>query len=58
MNNHPISFAFLDILIYIDKNGQLQKILHSKLTNSYNYFYFKSCHPQHRKVNVIHMHDD
>ena len=43
------AIAFLDILVYIDKNRQLQTTLHTKPTNTHNYLHYMSSHPKHLK---------
>ena len=46
------SVAFLDTLIYIDENRQLQTTLYTKPTDTHNYLHFKSSHPKHLKESL------
>ena len=43
---------FLDTLIYIDENRQLQTTLYTKPTDTHNYLHFKSTHPKHLKQSL------
>ena len=46
------SIAFLDTLIYIDENRQLQTTLYVKPTDTHNYLHARSTHPTHLKNNL------
>ena len=47
--NSSHSIAFLDTLIYIDKNRQLQTTLLNKHTNTHNDIHYRSSHPKYLK---------
>ena len=46
------SIAFLDTLVYIDNNRQLQTTLYTKPTDTHNYLHFQSAHPKHLKQSL------
>ena len=46
------SIAFLDTLVYVDNNRQLQTTVYTKPTDSHNYLHFQSAHPKHLKQSL------
>ena len=52
---HDISktqIAFLDTIIYNDKNRRIQTTLHKRSTDTSSHLYFQSSHPKHLEENL------
>ena len=47
------SIVFLDIVVYINRNRQLQTTLHTKPTNTHNHLHERSFHPKHFKDSLL-----
>ena len=48
------SIPFLDNLVYVDKNRQVETTLHTKPKITYNNLHFKSSQPKHLKDSLTH----